>query len=151
MNTCPLEAATPEEASSSKIIQSKEAQTSSPCAILKQEEFIFVEKPEQMELSFDKFFEESSREKYRILGQIFDTYWLITCEDKLFIMDQHAAHEKVMYEKFIKQMEGHTLETQQMNPPVILSMTQAERQIYLMLSHTRLTFFRLAPIKKRAL
>ena len=99
--------------------------------ILKQDEFIFVEKPEQMELSFDKFFEESSREKYRILGQIFDTYWLITCEDKLFIMDQHAAHEKVMYEKFVKQMEEHTIETQQMNPPVIITMTQTERQIYL--------------------
>ena len=115
----------------SKIISSKDTPTVTTNKILKQDEFIFVEKPEQMELSFDKFFEESSREKYRILGQIFDTYWLITCEDKLFIMDQHAAHEKVMYEKFVKQMEEHTIETQQMNPPVIITMTQTERQIYL--------------------
>ena len=120
-----------EVTNSSRIINAKDANTSSSSTILKQDEFIFVEKPEQMELSFDKFFEESSREKYRILGQIFDTYWLITCEDKLFIMDQHAAHEKVMYEKFVKQMEEHTLETQQLNPPVILTMTLAERQIYL--------------------
>ena len=115
----------------SKIISSKDTHTGTTNKILKQDEFIFVEKPEQMELSFDKFFEESSREKYRILGQIFDTYWLITCEDKLFIMDQHAAHEKVMYEKFVKQMEAHTIETQQINPPVILTMTLSERQTYL--------------------
>ena len=115
----------------SKIISSKDTHAVTTNKILKQDEFIFVEKPEQMELSFDKFFEESSREKYRILGQIFDTYWLITCEDKLFIMDQHAAHEKVMYEKFVKQMEEHTIETQQINPPVILTMTLSERQMYL--------------------
>lgn len=114
-----------------KIIESTDNGGTTSGGILKHDEVIFVEKPEQMELSFDKFFEESSREKYRILGQIFDTYWLITCENKLFIMDQHAAHEKVMYEQFVKQMEEHTLETQQLNPPVILTMTQAEQQIYL--------------------
>lgn len=114
-----------------KIIESTDNGGTTSGGILKHDEVIFVEKPEQMELSFDKFFEESSREKYSILGQIFDTYWLITCENKLFIMDQHAAHEKVMYEQFVKQMEEHTLETQQLNPPVILTMTQAEQQIYL--------------------
>ncbi|MBR1693740.1 MAG: hypothetical protein IJ711_13370, partial [Lachnospiraceae bacterium] len=98
--------------------------------ILKQKDHIFIEKAEQMDLSFDKFFEESTKDKYQLLGQIFETYWLITCNDKLFIMDQHAAHEKVMYEKFVKQMEEHTLETQQLNPPIILSMTQGEQQVY---------------------
>lgn len=119
----------PRAADTAKILPSKGNTTSG--AVLKKDEIVFVEKPQQMELSLDKFFEESSKDKYRILGQIFDTYWLITCEDKLFIMDQHAAHEKVMYERFVKQMEEHTLETQQMNPPVILTMTQGERQVYL--------------------
>lgn len=98
--------------------------------ILKQSEHIFIEKPEQMELSFDKFFDESVRGKYKILGQIFDTYWLLTYEDKLFIMDQHAAHEKVMYEKLIRQMKEQTLETQNLNPPIIVTLTGKEQDLY---------------------
>lgn len=98
--------------------------------ILKQSEHIFIEKPEQMELSLDKFFDESVRGKYKILGQIFDTYWLLTYEDKLFIMDQHAAHEKVMYEKFMRQMKEQTLETQNLNPPIIVTLTGKEQDLY---------------------
>jgi len=110
------------------VFEASEVKKSS--AIIKQKDHVFIEKPEQMDLSFDKFFEESTKDQYKILGQIFETYWLITCNDKLFIMDQHAAHEKVMYEKFVAQMEQHTIESQQINPPIILSMTQAEQQIY---------------------
>ncbi|MBO6016371.1 MAG: DNA mismatch repair endonuclease MutL [Lachnospiraceae bacterium] len=125
---------------SSNIIKAKDQQNLHPFfgdtevkkkqTILKQKDHIFIEKPEQMDLSFDKFFEESSRDQYQILGQIFETYWLITCHDKLYIMDQHAAHEKVMYEKLFAQMKEHTIETQQLNPPIIITMTQLQQQIY---------------------
>ena len=64
-----------------------------------------------------------------IIGQIFETYWLVTLKDKLFIIDQHAAHEKVKYERFVKQLEEKQISSQLLNPPVIVSLTGKERQI----------------------
>lgn len=97
---------------------------------ISQEQELITEKPVQMELSFDKFFDDSVKGRYQIIGQIFDTYWMFTYQDKLYIMDQHAAHEKVMYEKFVKQMREHTLETQNLYPPVILSLSGKEQDVF---------------------
>jgi DNA mismatch repair ATPase MutL len=72
------------------------------------------EKPVQLNLFQEKMLDVSNKEEYRILGQIFDTYWLVTFLDKLFIIDQHAAHEKVKYETLMKQYkEKHPQRYQQ--------------------------------------
>lgn len=72
---------------------------------------------------------QENRNRYQIIGQVFDTYWLVQFDDKLFIIDQHAAHEKVKYERFMKQYHEKTLITQNLMPPIIVSLTGKEEMI----------------------
>ncbi len=97
--------------------------------VIKAGEHILVEKPVQLDLFEERFLSEDARGEYRILGQIFDTYWLIAFKDKLFIMDQHAAHEKVKYENLVKELENKNISSQMLNPPVVLSLTGKEEQL----------------------
>lgn len=97
--------------------------------IIKSADQIIVEKPMQLELFENRFLSEESRNSYQILGQIFDTYWLVSMKDKLFIIDQHAAHEKVKYERLVKELEGRSVSSQTLNPPVIISLTGKEEEI----------------------
>ncbi len=76
-----------------------------------------------------KVISQENRTKYQIIGQVFDTYWLVQFEDKLYIIDQHAAHEKVKYERFMKQYHEKTLVTQNLMPPIIVSLTGREEII----------------------
>lgn len=96
--------------------------------VVKQE--IAKEKAVQLELFEPKVLSETAREKYQILGQIFETYWLIVYEDKLFMMDQHAAHEKVKFEKFMKAYKQGELVTQNIYPPVVVSLSGREQEVY---------------------
>ena len=73
-----------------------------------------------------KVISQENRSKYNIIGQVFDTYWLVQFEDKLYIIDQHAAHEKVKYERFMKQYQEKTIVTQNLMPPIIVSLTGKE-------------------------
>lgn len=84
-------------------------------------------KPEQMELFDDKLLSAKAKEHYEIIGQLFDTYWLISYQDKLMIIDQHAAHEKVKYERFIKQFKEHSIVSQNLNPPVVVTLNGREK------------------------
>ena len=86
------------------------------------------EPPKQMNLFENKLLDESSRNKYRIIGQLFDTYWLIEFEDKFYMMDQHAAHEKVNYERLMKNFKEKEIYSQRLEPPMVVtvSMTEAE-------------------------
>ena len=70
--------------------------------IIKQKDQILVNTSEQLNLFEDSFFTDEAKEEYRILGQIFKTYWLVTSNDNMYIIDQHAAHEKVMYEMIME-------------------------------------------------
>ena len=74
------------------------------------------------------FLTKDARKKHKIIGQLFDTYWLIEYEDKLFIIDQHAAHEKVLYERTMKKISEKTFTSQTISPPVILTLNQDEVQ-----------------------
>lgn len=76
-----------------------------------------------------KVISQENRSKYQIIGQVFDTYWLVQFEDKLYIIDQHAAHEKVKYERFMKQYHDKTILTQNLMPPIIVSLTGKEETI----------------------
>ena len=97
--------------------------------VIKAGEHIFVEKPTQLNLFEEKILTHDAREYYRILGQIFDTYWLIAFKDKLLIVDQHAAHEKVKYERLLKELAQKQVSSQMLNPPIILSLTGKEEEL----------------------
>lgn len=76
-----------------------------------------------------KVISQENRTKYQVIGQVFDTYWLVQFEDKLYIIDQHAAHEKVKYERFMKQYHEKSIVTQNLMPPIIVSLTGKEEMI----------------------
>lgn len=86
-------------------------------------------KPEQMNFFEEKMLTKEARSEYDIVGQIFDTYWLVVFHEKLFIIDQHAAHEKVKYESFMKQLEKRQIQSQIINPPVIITLTGREENV----------------------
>ncbi|MBD5445620.1 MAG: DNA mismatch repair endonuclease MutL [Lachnospiraceae bacterium] len=86
-----------------------------------------LSKTEQLTLFDDKLLSAKARESYEIIGQLFETYWLISYQDKLLIIDQHAAHEKVKYERFIKQFTTNNIVSQSMNPPVIITLNGREK------------------------
>lgn len=72
------------------------------------------------------FLTEDARKKHRIIGQLFATYWLIEYEDKLYIMDQHAAHEKVLYERTMARLKEKEYTSQTISPPIVLSLNAKE-------------------------
>ena len=80
----------------------------------------------------DKFLAAESRGKYTVLGQLFGVYWLVVMGDKLIFIDQHAAHEKVKYEKLIKQLGEKTVTSQNLYPPVVLELSGREIDILAM-------------------
>ena len=82
----------------------------------------------QMTLREDPVFSVQARPDRKILGQLFKTYWLIEYEDQLFIMDQHAAHEKVNYQRLMKNFKEKEIYSQRLEPPMVVtvSMTEAE-------------------------
>lgn len=84
----------------------------------------------QGELFEDKVLTPEKRVYFKLIGQVFETYWLIEYEDKLFIIDQHAAHEKVKYERFMKQYHEKKLMTQNLMPPIIVSLSGQEETVY---------------------
>ncbi len=72
------------------------------------------------------FMQEAKKHNYTMIGQLFDTYWLVQVENELFIIDQHAAHEKVLYEKMMKQLAEKEFFSQQLSPPVIVTLNMQE-------------------------
>ena len=87
------------------------------------------QKPQQLELFEEKLLAPESRSRHQLIGQIFDTYWLVQFEDKFFIIDQHAAHEKVYYERFVKRFREQTVESQYLSPPLIVSLHLQEEAL----------------------
>ena len=76
----------------------------------------------------EKLLDRNNVKEHRIIGQLFDTYWLIEFRDNLFIIDQHAAHEKVLYEKTMRSMDKREYTSQILNPPVILTLSIQEAE-----------------------
>lgn len=88
------------------------------------------ERPEQLSLfSEDAAFPLSDEKQYTIIGQLFDTYWLFEMDHTLFIMDQHAAHEKVMFERLMKEHENRSVMSQMVSPPTILHPSMQEMEL----------------------
>ena len=81
---------------------------------------------EQLSLFDKKIVEVDIRQEYKIIGQVFDTYWLLQFRENLYIIDQHAAHERVLYERTLKSLKGREYTSQYLSPPIILSLTMQE-------------------------
>lgn len=86
-------------------------------------------KPVQIELFDDKLLSKEARIKHKIIGQVFETYWIVEYGDKMFLIDQHAAHEKVLYERLVKRYDSKENLSQELNPPIILSLTMKEEEV----------------------
>lgn len=84
------------------------------------------EKPVQMELFDDRLLSKKARLHHRIIGQLFETYWLVEYDNKFYIIDQHAAHEKVLYERFMKEFANREIVTQMVSPPQVISLNLQE-------------------------
>ncbi len=87
------------------------------------------QKPEQETLFSERFLSEQARSAHRIIGQVFETYWLVEYDDKLYIIDQHAAHEKVNFERMMKRLREKQPASQYLNPPILLTLTAAEARV----------------------
>ena len=87
------------------------------------------EKPEQMDLFEDRFLDKERKADYTLIGQIFDTYWLVQFENSLYIIDQHAAHERVLYERTLREMKNREFTSQMISPPIILNLTMQEAEL----------------------
>lgn len=94
--------------------------------IIKAKDQIIVEKPEQLNFFDEKILTKDAKVEYRIIGQVFDTYWIVEYRDKMLMIDQHAAHEKVKYEQILKKVENHEIYAQTLTPPIIISVTPKE-------------------------
>lgn len=79
---------------------------------------------------YDKvFLTESAKKQFSIIGQLFKTYWLIEFEDKLYIIDQHAAHEKVLYEKTMARLANKDFTSQRISPPIVMTLDAKESEM----------------------
>lgn len=75
------------------------------------------------------FLSKQAFAEHRIIGQVFSTYWLIEYNNELFIIDQHAAHEKVLYERIMAGARNKEPLSQLLMPPIILTLNLREQEI----------------------
>ena len=88
-----------------------------------------TEQPKQLELFEERLLAPESRSRHKLIGQLFDTYWLVQFEDNFYIIDQHAAHEKVYYERFVKLFKSQEIRSQYLSPPLIVSLSLEEESL----------------------
>ena len=97
------------------------------------QEEVFREKPvcesKQQTLFDDTAMVAENKKNYRVVGCVFATYWIVEYNDEMYIMDQHAAHEKILYEKFKKSIENHSVIAQPVSPPFVITLTADEENI----------------------
>ena len=90
---------------------------------------VVEEKPQQYELFETGLLTKEARIQHKLIGQVFETYWIVEYDGKLFIIDQHAAHEKVLYEKLMKRFKESKPMIQLLEPPVILTLSMGEADL----------------------
>lgn len=90
---------------------------------------VFSEPDGQMQLFDEQFLTPEAEKSHRIIGQVFDTYWLIQYGENLYIIDQHAAHEKVLFERMMKNYREKNVTSQMVSPPLIVSLTPQEADL----------------------
>ena len=97
-----------------------------------------INPPKKVEFSMEStqlnFFEEKllskkSMKEYKLIGQVFETYWLVEFQDQLYIIDQHAAHERILYEKTLRGMKDRNYTSQYLSPPIVLNLSMQEAEL----------------------
>ncbi len=88
-----------------------------------------VIKYEQQSLFQEQLLQEEDAVRFRLIGQVFGTFWLIEYKDELLIIDQHAAHEKVLYEELMKELSENHVYSQNLLAPVVLTLTHREKEV----------------------
>ncbi len=86
-------------------------------------------KVEQLNLFEEKLLTKEAIPEHKIIGQLFDTYWMVEFHDQLYIIDQHAAHERVLYEKTLQSMKTREFTSQYLSPPIVLNLTMQEEEV----------------------
>ena len=118
--------ASPEKEPKSEPLQ-EEGQRPEP---VRQEKMVLREKgsyeAQQLDLFESRLLNPATKSDIRIIGQLFETYWLVQFEDKFYMIDQHAAHEKVLYERTVKSLANKEITSQMVSPPLILTLTMQE-------------------------
>lgn len=84
---------------------------------------------EQLNLFEEKLLTKEAIIEHKIIGQVFDTYWLVEFHEQLYIIDQHAAHERVLYEKTLKEMKTREFTSQYLSPPLVLNLSMQEEEV----------------------
>lgn len=87
------------------------------------------EPPKQLNFFEEKLLKRDVKADYKLIGQVFDTYWLVQFQDNLYIIDQHAAHERVLYERTLKEMKNREFTSQYLSPPMILTLSMQEEEL----------------------
>ena len=85
--------------------------------------------PKQMEMFDNRLLSETARKRHRLIGQVFETYWLVEYDGSLYIIDQHAAHEKVLFEKNFASLKTREYTSQFISPPIILTLSLQEADL----------------------
>lgn len=88
-----------------------------------------ISEARQLDLFEEKLIEPSKRPQFRIVGCVFDTYWIIEYNDRMLMIDQHAAHEKVMYEDFVKSYKEKKVVSQYIDPPVMITLDARQEMV----------------------
>ena len=88
-----------------------------------------VSKTEQLNLFEEKLLSKESVIEHKIIGQVFETYWLVEFNEQLYIIDQHAAHERVLYEKTLHGMQTREFTSQYLSPPIVLNLSMQEKEV----------------------
>ncbi|MFI3172196.1 MAG: DNA mismatch repair endonuclease MutL [Eubacteriales bacterium] len=84
---------------------------------------------QQLNMFEEHMLEIKVEQEYRLIGQVFSTYWMIEYKEQLYIIDQHAAHEKVLYERTIKNWKNKSFDTQYISPPIVLTLSMQEKEL----------------------
>ncbi len=100
--------------------------SSEPVNVIKASDAVIVNAAVQMEMFEDKLLDKDAVADYKIIGQIFDTFWLFEYKDRLLVMDQHAAHEKVKYERLIGRLKSKENMSQMLAPAIVITLTPTE-------------------------
>ena len=90
---------------------------------------VLKQEVQQLNLFNEKFLTKEVKSEYQLIGQVFDTYWLVEYHENLYIIDQHAAHERILYEKTLKGMKNREFTSQMISPPIILNLSMQEEEL----------------------
>ncbi len=87
------------------------------------------DEPRQLDLFEERLLTREAKDEYHLIGQVFETYWLVEFHENLYIIDQHAAHERILYERTLRSMRTREFTSQMITPPIVLDLSMQEADL----------------------